>query len=356
MPAPDALGNNASLKPASIGLIRFETRSDSHLVAMNDLDFPDTHSVAITGNCMANLDTANYNVIWRGFITNFDTDTNGIGGHLRKLGSGTLTLLGTNGYTGITRVSQGRLVIGDPASLPTNNRVQFGPSGTMRFEAAGSYSIGSVSPVVITNSIGTTNTETMSGVIDLGVSGVNLQILSVPSWSAGSQLRVANLANGSVKVPSSITSDQLGMIKSAENPSLYANVDASGTLSFSSTPPASSGETFSNWSGGATITSNLVVKYGIGGATNSSANGETPVTSVDASLLSLTAIVRTNDAKLSVVGEAGTSLASWSTNGVTSVAAANTNGVPNGCQRRVFSVNRNSDDKKFLRLKATLQP
>jgi len=356
VPSADALGNTNNLKPASIGLIRFETRSDSHLVTTEDIDFPETHSIAIAGNNMANLDSSNRAILWRGSITNFDTDTNGIGGHLRKLGSGTLTLLGTNGYTGITRVSQGTLVVGAPASLPVNNRVQFGPSGTLQFAAAGSYPIGSISPVVITNSVGTTNTETMAGVLDLGVSGVNVTVASVPVWPVGSTLRVANLANGSVKLPTSITSDQLAMIKSAENAALYAGIDASGNLSFSSTPPVPAGQTFSNWSGGAAITSNLVSKYGIGGATNSSAASEAITSAVGGSTLSITAVVRTNDTKLSVVGEAATGLTNWTTNGVTITPSANTSGVPDGCQRRVFSVNRGTDDKKFLRLKTSLQP
>ena len=357
VPSADALGDGSTtnLRASSIGFIRFETRSDSHLVAMNDIDFPTSHSIAVQDDATANLDVGEFNVVLRGFITNFDSPSVN-GGHLRKLGSGTLTLYGTNGYTGITRVSRGTLEVGDLASLPSNNRVQFGPTGTLRLAAAGSYAIGSISPVVITNSVGTTNTETMAGVLDLGVSGVNVTVASVPVWPTGSTLRVANLANGSVKLPTSITTDQLAMVKSAENAALYANVDASGNLSFSSTPPVPAGQTFSNWSGGAAITSNLVSKYGIGGATNSSAASEAISSAVGSSTLSITAVVRTNDTKLSVVGEAATGLTNWSTNGVTSTASANTSGVPDGCQRRVFSVNRGTDDKKFLRLKASLQP
>ncbi|NBR46808.1 MAG: hypothetical protein EBT68_06835 [Verrucomicrobia bacterium] len=58
-----------------------------------------------------------------------------------------------------------------------------------------------------------------------------------------------------------------------------------------------------------------------------------------------------------VVGEAGDSLTNWSTNGVTSLASTNQGGVPDGCQRRVYSADRtNSPAKQFLRLKATLAP
>jgi hypothetical protein len=117
------------------------------------------------------------------------------------------------------------------------------------------------------------------------------------------------------------------------------------------------GSTFAGWSGGAELNSANVGKYAIGGATNSSAASEQPVAGVDSNVLSLTAIVRTNDAKLAVVGEAGGSLTNWSSNGVSVTASTNTNGVPDGCQRQVFSVERtNSPSRQFLRLKATLAP
>jgi len=78
---------------------------------------------------------------------------------------------------------------------------------------------------------------------------------------------------------------------------------------------------------------------------------------VDATKLSLTAIVRTNDGKLTVVGEAGSGLTNWSTNGVSSVSAGSQSGVATGCERRVFSVDRtNSPTRQFLRLKAVYTP
>jgi hypothetical protein len=129
----------------------------------------------------------------------------------------------------------------------------------------------------------------------------------------------------------------------------------SGTITVN--PAAPSGSTFAGWSSGAATNSELVGKYGIGGATNISAASERPVAGVDSNVLSLTAIVRTNDGKLSVVGEAGGSLTNWSTNGVSNSVAGSQAGVPDGCQRQVFSVDRtNSPSRQFLRLKATLAP
>ena len=141
----------------------------------------------------------------------------------------------------------------------------------------------------------------------------------------------------------------------------YNASDAAGNAATSVTRTvivaAASGSTFAGWSSNALVTTELVGKYGIGGATSSSAASERPEPSLDSNTLSLSAIVRTNDAKLKVEGEASGSLTNWSTNGVTMTASPNTNGVPEGHQRQVFGVDRtNSPTRQFLRLKATLAP
>jgi hypothetical protein len=141
----------------------------------------------------------------------------------------------------------------------------------------------------------------------------------------------------------------------------YNASDAAGNAATSVTRTvivaAASGSTFAGWSSNALVTTELVGKYGIGGATSSSAASERPEPGLDSNTLSLSAIVRTNDAKLKVEGEASGSLTNWSTNGVTMTASPNTNGVPEGHQRQVFGVDRtNSPTRQFLRLKATLAP
>ena len=139
----------------------------------------------------------------------------------------------------------------------------------------------------------------------------------------------------------------------------YTAIDAAGNTATKTRTVvvATAGSTFAGWSSNALVTSELVGKYGIGGATSSSAASERPEPGLDSNTLSLSAIVRTNDAKLKVEGEASGSLTNWSTNGVTMTASPNTNGVPGGHQRQVFSVDRtNSPTKQFLRLKATLAP
>lgn len=233
VPSADALGNAYSLKPASIAFIRFETRSDSYLVPTDNIDFPESHSIAITDDAMANIDTGTNNVVLQGFITN-SSSTNLVGGSLRKVGAGKLILSGTNYYTGPTRITEGVLEIVRPASLPANGPVQFGSLGSLKLSGAGSYGVGNISPVVITNSTGPTNTETMNGVLNLATSGVNVTVSQLSMWPNGSRLTVANLTNGTVTLPTAInnTPTQLTMIKSAENPTYVASVASNGLLSF----------------------------------------------------------------------------------------------------------------------------
>jgi hypothetical protein len=78
----------------------------------------------------------------------------------------------------------------------------------------------------------------------------------------------------------------------------------------------------------------------------------------DPNSLALVAVVRTNDPSLSVTGETEGNL--WDFTNPSSIdlvtgSASNVSqeGVPSGCERRRFLVNRGTDNKKFLRLKVT---
>jgi hypothetical protein len=114
------------------------------------------------------------------------------------------------------------------------------------------------------------------------------------------------------------------------------------------------GMTWDLWLGGAARTPELLLKYAIGGASSPTGSSEKAVTLFDSTKLSLTAIVRTDDPSLSVVGEAGMNLSSLNTNGVSVAASANQASVPEGCERRIYSVDRaNSPSKQFLRVRVT---
>jgi hypothetical protein len=72
----------------------------------------------------------------------------------------------------------------------------------------------------------------------------------------------------------------------------------------------------------------------------------------------ITAIVRTDNPKLTVVGESVTNLGNYASRTsvveVQGVDAADQAGVPEGCKLRTFSVEQGTDAKKFLKLKASL--
>ena len=93
------------------------------------------------------------------------------------------------------------------------------------------------------------------------------------------------------------------------------------------------------------------------GASASNATVSRPVTTVNSSNLTITALVRTNDSAVQVRGSATTNLASWTNAPIVGTPASDQTGAVSGVtQKQEFTVERGTDPKKFLRLKATLQP
>jgi hypothetical protein len=133
-----------------------------------------------------------------------------------------------------------------------------------------------------------------------------------------------------------------------------ANIDDLVITSY--TAPA--GMTFGQWSGGLERTPDLVRAYGVGGATNAQAAGQTPVHRYDGVTLSLEALVRTNDPALRVTGLTTTDLVTvaWTNNSVTVTDIAKKPGDPDDTARRVFSTPQGTNGSKFLRLRVELDP
>ena len=104
------------------------------------------------------------------------------------------------------------------------------------------------------------------------------------------------------------------------------------------------------------MTPALLNLYAVGGASSPDAKpSENLRVSMDASVLKLTAIVRTNDTNLSVTGEWGSSLGGgWTAlpTNVFGLPSPDTNQVPVGCERRDFTMERGTNPKLFLRLKS----
>jgi len=143
----------------------------------------------------------------------------------------------------------------------------------------------------------------------------------------------------------------------------YTSFDVAGNASVPASVTrtvvvAASGSTFAGWSGGATLNSANLGKYAFGGATSLSANdGVKPTTALTGGFLVITAIVRTDNPDLTVVGQAVTDLAHYASGTevttVNGVETADQLGVPTGHKRKTFSVAQ-AGARKFLRLSASL--
>jgi hypothetical protein len=103
--------------------------------------------------------------------------------------------------------------------------------------------------------------------------------------------------------------------------------------------------------------SNLMA-YALGATSPSSVVVPPTLNTSDATKLQITALIRINDPKLNVVGEYGTILGTWMTEfPIPGVESSSQAGAVEGVtQRQDFSVSRGTDPKKFLHLKANLQP
>jgi hypothetical protein len=113
---------------------------------------------------------------------------------------------------------------------------------------------------------------------------------------------------------------------------------------------------FNEWTGGGVLMSpGLLTKYAVGGAPSPAGFSEQPAAGFSDANFALTAIVRTNDPFLAVVGQSSTDLITWTDLvnnplGTPSFSQADT---PSGCKRLDFTIPISEDLKKFLRLKIT---
>jgi hypothetical protein len=195
-------------------------------------------------------------------------------------------------------------------------------------------------------------------------------VITVPPTASaitvGQVLSDSTLSGGTASAPGTFawSSQNVSPTSSGDyevtfTPSAAANYDSVTTMVNVQVSPA--GTTFSTWSEGAALNSANLIKYAIGGASGLMAtDGVQPSSTISGPNLVITAIVRTDDPKLTVVGEVVTNIADYGTAGsITTVQGVDTpdqTGVPAGCKRQSFTVQKGTDSKKFLRLKSTLAP
>ena len=143
----------------------------------------------------------------------------------------------------------------------------------------------------------------------------------------------------------------------------YTAADASGNIATQTrtvtvNPP---GPSFASAFGGADANAigldgmENLLRYAFGA--NSATDGVVkPMSGLDADNLFIIAIVRTNDPKVSVKGESGTTLGTWNSVLIDGVKTTDQTGATLGeTERQIFSVPRGGS-KTFLRLKATQTP
>jgi hypothetical protein len=119
------------------------------------------------------------------------------------------------------------------------------------------------------------------------------------------------------------------------------------------------GTTFASWSGGATATDELILAYGVGGASGPQASDVPSILAMDSGDLVLTAIVRIDDPKLSVIGEAVSHLADYGNPALITIVSGTTSGlsqagVPDGCERREYRISTTAGIRGFIRLRIEL--
>jgi hypothetical protein len=118
------------------------------------------------------------------------------------------------------------------------------------------------------------------------------------------------------------------------------------------------GTTFGSWSGNAAVTQDLVSRYAFGAADKNSAP-QNLSSSITSTTLSVTAVVRTDDAHLVITPKSVNSLiGTWSaTEPIISVVnAADQTGLGAGLVRKTFSVERGIASNRFLKLEAVYTP
>jgi len=100
-----------------------------------------------------------------------------------------------------------------------------------------------------------------------------------------------------------------------------------------------------------------LMRYALGG-TKPSSKVELPTVAVTSTTLTMNALIRINDPKVSVVGIYGLTPGTWVTGSpITGVPSSSQSGAVAGVtQRQDFSVPRGTDSKKFMYLKATQNP
>ena len=383
------------------GGIRFDTISDSYLVPTNNVTLNAGRTLLIQNNNTANLDSQGYTLTVPGSVQD---EVAGEPGSVNKLGLGEVVLSGSLAYSGNTTVSEGKLTLEQINPSNESSTVSIVAGAFLNLAFSGSETVDKLYLNGVQSAAGTYDSANSGGAItgtgSLVVTSSPVIANTAPVVTAAQGFSVAENASlgavvGTVAATDADANASLSAwtIVSGNTGSAFAMNSATGqitvvgALNFEGTTSYSLGVTVSDGTATSaevtvlvTVTniaeysdifgsssptaddngdgiSNLMA-YALGATSPSSPVLPPALNTADPTKLTITALIRINDPKLSVVGEYGTTLGTWVTGspipGVQSSSQAGE--VAGVTQRQDFSVSRGTDPKKFLHLKATLQP
>jgi autotransporter-associated beta strand protein len=332
----------------------------------------------------------------------------GTGGGFTKVGSGTLTLSGSNTYTGTTTVSSGTLVVSNASltatiqsnsvaavfsSAPTNgtNAVLPGPVGSASFV----FTSNSVTGLSTNQTASWTNSPNLAVVVTTSTPANQKPVITAGQSFTIAENSAAGTLVGTLAATDADNTSSLGgwAITQGNSSSAFAIDPATGrltvvgNLNFEVTPTTytltvtvSDGTDTSDPADVTVNVLNVSEFSDVFGSSNPSAddNGDgisnlmayamgatssisvmaRPELSLTSNNLTLTALVRTNDPKVQILGNASPALTNWPTNTFagTSDGVDQTGANPGVSEKQRFSVERDTNSRLFLRLKATLEP
>ena len=270
---------------------------------------------------------------------------------MNKNGAGTLILSAGNTFTGGFTLKGGTLELKHAQSLAVGNVLTFPNSGTGSGRVKVAYAgVGSDLGNLLVQADAT---------IDLGRDNTaEIRFSSATGWTAAKILTIANSTGGGKMYILSPAGVDLAQIKSLENPTWPASLDANGLLTFIA--PVE-GTTLNSWLAGTTGSDALLLQYAFGAVspTQPLSQAYLPQVSVSGGNLVLTYYVRQGAIGLNVVPEVSENLAGVGAGfapSVTIIETAHETTSVGGVdlQRRTASVLVETGKlKKFLHLKVT---
>jgi hypothetical protein len=261
----------------------------------------------------------------------------------------TFSVTGTPVATfGSASVATGKAVTVSGYTVPSDNYSLTQPSGLKASITAKALTVGTP---VLTKSKPYDGNNTVAGAVTVGT----------PNGKVGTEDVSVTVASATYDTAAVGTGKQITVVYSLTGSAKDNYSVPTSTVLYDGVITAV-GTTFASWSDNATPTPDLIKKYAFG-ALNKSSEAEKMSSSVTLTKLILTAVVRIDDSKLVITPRTVSSLSGTWSDRESNLSWVNSddqtsNGLPlrTGLVRRVYSVDRGSDTKRFLKLEAVYTP